>query len=523
MLIQEKSHLGYELVRSLKKNFFHMGLIDHGLPNPVRMKRGTILVLALNLAKELKEQIPDKRVGVVLPSGTGGLLANLGLILADKIPVNLNFTIGEESLRYSMKKAEVSTIISAAAVREKITDFPWPQNIFDLGSWLRNKRKQKGQMIWNHLQVFLCPVPRIIRGLGIGTDPDQEAALLFTSGSSGNPKGVVLSHQNLLSNCRQIESVQLFASQSYLLANLPLFHSFGFTVSMLYTMLSDLVMVCLPSPLDVKKSLEVIESEKVEVLLGTPTFLRGYLRKAKKEQLESIRFVVAGAEKTPDGFKEDWESLCPCSYLEGYGLTEASPAISFNLPDQGMREKSVGRLLPDIQGKTISPETSEALPTGEVGILCFLGPNIFSGYLDDDQADSTAFDDQGWYITGDLGRIDPDGFLFIEGRLSRFSKIGGEMVPHTKVENVICEIFFPDGSDQVNCAVVGLPDPVKGEKLILLTTEDFEIQDVRKKLLAKGIPNLWIPKASKKVPEIPILASGKLDLSELKRLGLSSN
>ena len=130
-----------------------MGLIDHGLPNPVRMKRGTILVLALNLAKELKEQIPDKRVGVVLPSGLGGVLANLGLILADKIPVNLNFTIGEESLRYSMKKAEVSTVISAAAVREKITDFPWPQNIFDLGSWLRNKRKQKGQMIWNHLQA----------------------------------------------------------------------------------------------------------------------------------------------------------------------------------------------------------------------------------------------------------------------------------------------------------------------------------------------------------------------------------
>lgn len=500
-----------------------MGLIDHGLPNPVRMKRGTILVLALNLAKELKEQIPDKRVGVVLPSGLGGVLANLGLILADKIPVNLNFTIGEESLRYSMKKAEVSTVISAAAVREKITDFPWPQNIFDLGSWLRNKRKQKGQMIWNHLQVFLCPVPRIIRGLGIVSDPGQEAALLFTSGSSGNPKGVVLSHQNLLSNCRQIEGVQLFACQSCLLANLPLFHSFGFTVSMLYTMLSDLVMVCLPSPLDVKKNLEVIEREKVEVLLGTPTFLRGYLRKAKKEQMESIRFVVAGAEKTPDGFKEDWESLCPCSYLEGYGLTESSPAISFNLPDKGMREKSVGRLLPDIQGKTISPETLEALPLGEVGILCFLGPNIFSGYLDDDQADSTAFDDQGWYITGDLGRIDSDGFLFIEGRLSRFSKIGGEMVPHTKVENVICEIFFPDGSDQVNCAVVGLPDPVKGEKLILLTTEDFEMQDVRKKLLAKGIPNLWIPKESKKVPEIPILASGKLDLSGLKRLGLSSN
>ncbi len=500
-----------------------MGLIDHGLPNPVRMKRGTILVLALNLAKELKEQIPDKRVGVVLPSGLGGVLANLGLILADKIPVNLNFTIGEESLRYSMKKAEVSTVISAAAVRKKITDFPWPQNIFDLGSWLSNKRKQKGQMIWNHLQVFLCPVPRIIRGLGIVSDPGQEAALLFTSGSSGNPKGVVLSHQNLLSNCRQIEGVQLFACQSCLLANLPLFHSFGFTVSMLYTMLSDLVMVCLPSPLDVKKNLEVIEREKVEVLLGTPTFLRGYLRKAKKEQMESIRFVVAGAEKTPDGFKEDWESLCPCSYLEGYGLTESSPAISFNLPDKGMREKSVGRLLPDIQGKTISPETSQALPPGEVGILCFLGPNIFSGYLDDDQADSTAFDDQGWYITGDLGRIDSDGFLFIEGRLSRFSKIGGEMVPHTKVENIICEIFFPNGSDQVNCAVVGLPDPVKGEKLILLTTEDFEMQDVRKKLLAKGIPNLWIPKESKKVPEIPILASGKLDLCGLKRLGLSSN
>ena len=519
-LNKKKTHLGYQLIRSLKKNFFGVGLIDYGLPKPIRLKRGTLLVLALELAEEFKAQIPAKRVGVVLPPGVGGVLVNIGLILAGKIPVNLNFTIGRENVSFSMNKAEVSTLISAEAMKNKITDFPWTSDFFDIGNWLSKKRKQKWRLVWLHFRSLICSPSVIFRGLDIQCDPNEEAALLFTSGSSGNPKGVVLSHDNLLSNCRQIQSVQLFASQSHLLANLPLFHSFGFTISMLYTMLTDLVMVCLPSPLDVKSSLEVIEKEKVEVLLGTPTFLRGYLRKARKEQLQSLRFVVAGAEKTPPGFKEEWESVCPCDYLEGYGLTELSPAVSFNLPGLGTREKSVGKLLPEIKCKTISTETSEELPAGEVGILCLNGPNLFSGYLDNPEANQAAFDHQGWYITGDLARIDSDGFLFIEGRLSRFSKIGGEMVPHARVEEEITKAFFPEKSQSLKCAVVGLPDESKGEKLILLSTDEIQNRELRERLLGVGIPNLWIPKEIKLVDEIPMLASGKLDLKRMRDISL---
>jgi acyl-[acyl-carrier-protein]-phospholipid O-acyltransferase/long-chain-fatty-acid--[acyl-carrier-protein] ligase len=227
---------------------------------------------------------------------------------------------------------------------------------------------------------------------------------------------------------------------------------------------------------------------------------------------------VEGAEKTPPPFREKWEKEVDCKYLEGYGLTETSPVLSFNVPGEGSRENSVGRLLPGVESKVVDADTKENLTDGESGILCFRGPNVFPGYLNQLEKTTEVLSEDGWFFTGDLGRIDGEGFLFIEGRLSRFSKIGGEMVPHEAVEEaVIKTLDLPDENDPV-CVVVGMEDESKGERLVLLTSIDLAKDELRRNLAKAGLPNLWIPRDIRKVEAIPILPTGKLDLLEVKKL-----
>ena len=517
----ESISLGMEILRALKKNFFNTLLIDCGISGEPRFKKGTILTLALLLSKKYKEEIVEKRVGVVLPPGIGSVLANLALIFAGKVPVNLNFSLGSSTIKYSMQKAEISSLISARKMVEKFPHFPWGNQLIDISGWLREIKQSKIKLALLHIIFFLFPAVLLKRLINNDICNKKEAALLFTSGSSGNPKGVVLTDKNIVSNCNQINAMNLLDKGSVILSNLPLFHSFGFTISTIYPLLADLVIVSLPSPLDAKSCIKAIESHKIEIILGTPTFLRGYLVKAKPEQLKSVCYVIAGAEKTPEELKIKWESLCSCQYLEGYGLTEASPAISFNQPGTGSRDKSVGKLLDGIQCKTICPDSGKELDSGDLGLLCFKGPNIFNGYLKEEEATQAAFDHQGWFITGDLGKIDQDGFLFIEGRLSRFSKIGGEMVPHEKVETEITQVLSGSIPDKPICAIYGQADEKKGEKLVLLTTRDITTSKLRSLLSERGLPNLWIPREIKIVDEIPILASGKLDLQAIKQICLS--
>jgi acyl-[acyl-carrier-protein]-phospholipid O-acyltransferase/long-chain-fatty-acid--[acyl-carrier-protein] ligase len=329
-----------------------------------------------------------------------------------------------------------------------------------------------------------------------------------------------------LANCAQIRDTGLIPTCETLLANLPVFHSFGFTISVWFCLIEGVRLITVPSPLDVRGSLKAIREHGVTILLGTPTFLRPYLRKAKEGDLDSIKFVIAGAEKTPEGFAEKWENEANCIYLEGYGLTETSPVLCINLPGEEdgtprKRAGAVGKLLPGLMARVVDPDSGEIQSPSQTGILHFRGPNVFEGYLGEPEKTAEVLGDDGWFVTGDLGSFDEDGFLRIEGRLSRFSKIGGEMVPHGRVEDAVIEALGLDDGDQPVVAVAGRPDPAKGEALVLLSTVEIDLGELSGALSEKGLTNLWIPKKIKRVDEIPVLSTGKLDLKAISQSAAS--
>ena len=513
-------NLPQSLFHSLRANFFSDVVSDYGPSKPIVMKGWILLVLGLLLSRKIRNY-KCARIGLALPPGVAGILGNLAVLFAGKIPVNLNLTVNKQSMESTLREAEVDFMLSAEKVRKKFPDFPWSKHFIDLGELLAVEKNRKGTLLFTAIRLFCFPgaVMRKFELNQIGINR-KEAVLLFTSGSSSQPKGVVLSDQNILSNCAQMNALGLFFPKMSLLGNLPLFHSFGLTIGSFFPLLYGLRIVSAPSPLDHKSSLRAIREGGAEVLLGTPTFLRGYLRKAKSDDFKSVRYVVAGAEKSPSDLIKIWENEYGCEYLEGYGLTECSPGLSFNLPGAGKKAGSVGRLMKKIEGRTLDPHTHEILHESKAGLLSFKGPNIFSGYLNNPEQTKEVLSDDGWFITGDLGRMDEDGFLFIEGRLARFSKIGGEMVSHQSVEDMIAEVLSMAGhpNEEIICAVTGITDEGKGERLVLLSTVEVDSQWIGEQLRNKGVPNLWIPKQIKKVQEIPVLGTGKLDLRKLKEL-----
>lgn len=525
-----QSHVGYEALRGLRKRFF-TPLVTDAYAGNRSLTGGQLLAVSLALALWLRKNVPERRVGIVLPPGLGATIANLGVILSGKIPVNLNFSIGRAANEAAMARAGIHRLITSPALVEQVKDFPWLDNRIDLAALCKGfspvQLKRLGLVAW------LYPVPILRRWLGLPKRGNRdEAALLFTSGSSGDPKGVVLTHRNILSNTAQIGAVLGQNHFKSILGCLPVFHSFGFTVTFWWPLLGGPHVVTYPSPLDAQKLVETIERHKLELLITTPTFLRGLIRKARPEQLASLKMVVTGAEKMPLDLMAEFEEKFGIKVSEGYGMTEASPVVAVNLKDEapsamnpdgvlGRRVGSVGRLLPGLTARIRDPETGQDVSLFQSGMLWLRGANLFEGYLKDTDR-TTEVLCEGWYKTGDLGRLDEDGFLFIEGRMSRFSKIAGEMVPHLTVEQKISEalqdLFTAHDGHGPAVIVVGIPDEKRGESLVALTTVAVEQAELRKKLVALGLPNLWIPKVIKRVEAIPLLATGKLDLRACQRL-----
>jgi acyl-[acyl-carrier-protein]-phospholipid O-acyltransferase / long-chain-fatty-acid--[acyl-carrier-protein] ligase len=519
-----KGSLAAALLQGLKRNSSDKlfdGADDSELPF------SKILPVAIALSKHISKETDKSRVAIVLPPGKAGLIANLAVLFAGKTPVNLNFTASHDAIRSSIRQAEVDRFITADPFVRKVSSFPWPPNR-DLIYIERTLPDLKKDIVKWALLTKLLPESWLISTLGLNKRRDKdEAILLFTSGSSGEPKGVPLTHRNVLTNVLQFGSRLNIGRNSSLLGCLPLFHSFGCTVTLWYPVIEGINLITYPSPLETKRLAELISIHKINVLLATPTFLRGYMKRIEPEQLSSLKLVVTGAEKLPQNLADAFEEKFGIRPMEGYGLTETSPATNVNLPDPkdeagvhslpANRSGSVGQLLPGIAIRINDPVTEKSVPVDHPGIIVLKGSNIFPGYLRDIKRSNEVLSPDGWFKTGDVGCLDADGFLHIQGRISRFSKIAGEMVPHETIEAAINKVLGLDSETERKIAIVGVPDDKKGEAIILLSTIsgpalEQECIDLRYKLLDEGLTSLWCPKLIIPVEEIPLLASGKLDI-----------
>ena len=523
-----RGHLGYACLRGLKRKPFRTAIID-GMDHS-RLTRGKLLGVAIALARHLRGRCPERRIGIVLPPGKGGALANVAVVLAGKVPVNLNFTSSREAIASAQAQAGLQTIISARAMAQKLEAFPWAPTVIHLDQLLPTMKP--AILCWWLISLIL-PTVWLARLLHIPKVGDEaEAVLLFTSGSAGAPKGVALSHRNLLGNVSQFAIMLDLPNDTIVLASLPFFHSFGSTVTLWYPVIEGVPILTYPSPLETGKIAALVDRHAATVMFATPTFLRAYLRKAEPAQLRSLRLLITGAEKLPSELARAFEERFGLPVYEGYGLTETSPVISVNLPDPQPRAPgdsvqpsncpgSTGKMAPGIAAEIRDPESDEKLSLHETGMLWVRGPNIFAGYLDDPARSADVLRD-GWFKTGDLGRFDEDGFLFIEGRLSRFSKIAGEMVPHEMVEKKILEALQLDTHSERVIAIMSVPDEAKGEALVLLSSVAIDLQQLRAALREAEVPNLWVPRTIRQVDAIPMLASGKLDLGKCKELAATA-
>ncbi|MGE3167227.1 MAG: MFS transporter, partial [Planctomycetota bacterium] len=499
-----------------------------------------LLVGVFVLRSLLRQRLgPDERhVGVLLPPSIGGTLVNVTLAVVNRISVNLNFTIGREAFDDAIRQCGIRTIITSRAFLEKI-DMPFGDSYVDLAELLG--RASAGTKFWAALKALL-PSFILTRLPGVCRAPDADATVIFSSGSTGTPKGVCLTHHNILSNARSLEQVFDSNRHDCMVGVLPLFHSFGYTATLWFPLLSGFKAAFHPSPVDAAKIAETIRDHHGTFFVSTPTFYLSYLRRWKKEDVASLRITASGAEKLKSSLSEAWEKRFGQPILEGYGCTELSPAVAINVPDAidperdvhqiGHKPGTIGHPLPGIAVRVVDPDTHDERPPNEEGLLLVKGPNVMRGYLGRDDL-TEAVIRNGWYVTGDIARIDDDGFITITDRQSRFSKIGGEMVPHVKVEEEIqgaidrfhaCQVGDHQQGACPEVAVTAIPDDRKGERLVVLHTPIALSVEELIAQLKDSLPNLWIPRRDSfvEVEQIPKLGSGKLDLRRVREAALAA-
>ena len=488
----------------------------------------SMLLRAVVLGRVLRRVVgTSPYVGLLLPPTVPTAVTNIALMLLGKIPVNLNYTASQALVDSSVDQCGITHVITSRKVLDRFGIVPKGTVVFleDLPKQVTLLDKVLGAAIAR--LVPIAQLGRFLPGLN-GDHLDQTATVIFTSGSTGDPKGVVLSNRNVLSNIHQVSQHITLLPEESVLGILPFFHSFGFTVTIGVVLCLAKKVVYHFNPLDARIVGDLIADHALTLVLAAPTFLRTYLRKCDPKQFATVTHMILGAEKLKPELAEEIRSALGIEPLEGYGTTELSPAVSLNVPEQvdlpdgrtlfGNRLGSVGRLLPGTEAKTVDPESGADLAAGASGLILIRGPQVMVGYLNRPDATAKVIKD-GWYNTGDLGHVDDDGFLYITDRLSRFSKIGGEMVPHMGVESAIQEAI---GADDPCVAVTALPDPKRGERLFVLYAPEMSLspQDVVRRLQATDMPRLWIPAADDflAVEQIPILGSGKVDLKELKEV-----
>ena len=485
----------------------------------------SIMVKAVILSREIRKMTSgdDKYIGVMLPNTAAAAVAILAVLMADKTPAVLNFTASGKSIRIAMDKADLTCVLTSRRFLKKIEFEPFPE-MFMLES-LAGKISRSSK-ITAALMVALLPwreLMNIISPLSYN-DVNRTLVIIYSSGSTGEPKGVMLSHHNINSDIYSIVRIVNWNSSDRILGNLPIFHSFGFIGSFCIGIAQNTKIALIPNPLDAKMVSYGLKRLKVTVMLAAPGFLQTYIKRCKPEDFASLRLVVTGAERLREDIADKFHEITNLTVAEGYGCTELSPVVSINVADSISRlgtsigkPGSIGISMPGIATKIVDPDTFETMPPDTDGLLLVKGPNIMQGYLKEPEKTAEVMHD-GWYITGDIGQMDPGGRITITGRMSRFSKIAGEMVPHELIEKEINEVIQ---ATECCIGICGVEDRKKGEKLIVLYSDDeFQPESVIRELRKRNIPNLWIPKKENfiKVEHIPMLGSGKLDIAGIKRL-----
>lgn len=522
----DRSPLHRSAIRSMRRRPFHFAMADASKPHVASWQAVTG---AVALARCLRSHWHGQQsVGILLPPSVGGALVNLAATLAGHTAINLNYTVGRAGLEIAVAQASLKIVVTSRQFVEK-AKLELPSNVAPL--WLEDLAKDitgVQKLIAMGLGLF-APLAWLERACGARRPPtmDDIATIIFSSGSTGEPKGVMLSHFSIDSNIEGAVQVFHVDTRDRLLGILPFFHSFGYMLPLWLAMIHGTGVVYVPSPLDVAAVGEMTHRYRLTVCIATPTFLQLYLRRCTPEQFGSLRVVLTGAEKLPERLAQAFQDRFGIRPLEGYGTTECAPVVSVNCPDfraagffqPASRRGSVGQALPGVSLRIVDPDTFAPLPNGTPGMLLVKGANVMNGYLGRPDLTAKAVRD-GWYITGDIAYVDEDGFLFITDRLARFSKIGGEMVPHGRVEEALQEAA---GADTMVLAVTGVPDEKKGEQLAVLHTLDpARIPEILEKAAASGLSNLFLPRKEAwiNVDALPLLGSGKLDLRELKRLAI---
>jgi acyl-[acyl-carrier-protein]-phospholipid O-acyltransferase/long-chain-fatty-acid--[acyl-carrier-protein] ligase len=520
----DRRPLHREFISAMRRRPLSLAMSDQRRPH---VSAAQALIGSIVVARALRSSWQGQRnVGILLPPSVAGALANVAAPLCGKTSVNLNYTVGRSGLEAAVRQADLRTIVTSRTFVEKAKlDLPSGPTIV----WMEDLAGSIGRTDKLFAALLACAPMRVIERACGQRDPlsvDDIATIIFSSGSTGEPKGVMLSHYSVDANAQGATQVLHLYRNERVLGILPFFHSFGYLVFW-FVMFNNAGLIFHPSPLDVVAIGELVRRQRVTFLVTTPTFLQLYFRRCTPEQFSSLRVVLTGAEKLPLRLYEAFKDRFGIEPIEGYGVTECAPVIAVNCPDYraagyyqpASRRGTVGQPLPGVSVKIVDPDTLAPLPPGSPGMLLVRGPNVMAGYLGRDDLTASVMH-HGWYVTGDIALLDEDGFLTITDRLSRFSKIGGEMVPHGKVEEALHQAA--ESETQV-FAVTGIPDDRRGEQLAVLhTIDDARIPDILGRLFSNGLPNLFIPPRGNfvKVDALPVLGTGKMDLRALKRIAM---
>lgn len=524
---QDRKPVHRQFVRQAVAHPFRSCFLDINAAKP-ELSYGEALVGVKVLIKRLQPVLGDNpMVGVWLPPSAGGAIVNICLACMGKASVNLNYTSAPAIVQASIQQCKITKVLTSKLFAHKLPIDPGPgAELVYLEDFRKDISKTERTLAF--LGVLFLPGfihEYLLMGLG-KHQIDDLCTIIFSSGSTGDPKGVMLTHGNIAANVESTIQAVDPKPRDRLLSILPFFHSFGYTVTLWVPLQVGASTVFHANPLQAREIGELCKKHQCTIFVSTPTFLRTYLRRCEPDDFKSLRILVTGAEKLPPPLAQEFKERFGVEPLEGYGCTELSPVAAVNVPDFvegnvrqiGTKRGTIGMPIPGVAARIVQRETFQDLPPGQEGFLLMHGANVMKGYLGRDDLTQKKIIDGGWYITGDLAFIDEEGFITITGREERFAKVGGEMVPLEKVEEELQAVLK---TNDKMCAVTAIPDAKKGERIIVLHLPlPTPTQEVWKQLNERGLPNIYIPSQRDffQVAELPILGSGKLDLKKCKQM-----